>query len=888
MEAVPEDLRCKRSDGKQWRCSAPSMPDKTVCEKHYVQAKRRSASSALRASLRRSSSAAGAAPALPFRSAVAAAAARRPAPLPMAVARPVYARVAGEAVYVAEPVPGLAAAPAGREVRYEGLPLGNAAGARTAAELVGRAPAWLTDAGPVGTTSCHQCRKAGGVYWCSSCDRRGYCAGCISRWYSDIPIDDVRKVCPACRGICNCKVCLQGDNLIKARVQEIPVVDKLRYLHCLLAYVLPVLKQIYSDQCFEIGVETRSSGPKTDILRAKINSDEQMCCDFCKVPIFDYHRHCPKCLYDLCLDCCQDIRCSRATVAREHTEGHVEDKSRDSFSKRARLEPSAEGVNDKTFSQRMDLNNIDIRSLVPTWRVSNDGSLTCGPLEAGGCGSSKLVLRRIFKINWIAKLVKSSEEMVNGCKVHDRQDGCLSDSDGRRLELIGQGNRDDISGNCVYSPVLEDLRHEGIMHFRKHWIKAEPIVIRKAFEPSLSSIWDPLSIWRGIQEIMDEEMDEDVIVKAVDCSNQSEVDIELKQFIKGYSDGNNGGDGRLLMLKLKEWPRPSVLEEFLLCHRPEFIVNFPLVDFIHPRWGLLNLAAKLPQDALQPEVGMKLLIAYGSRQELGQGDPVMNLTLNMADVVHMLMHAAEVHNQCPKRLPSNGSERIANGIRPHVNDHAPVPNLDLDVEEQDHKHTISHCEEAKANNLEGSQASAVWDVFRRQDLPKLNEYLAAHQEEFGASCEAVPSVKYPIYDQTVYLNNYHKKTLKDQYGIEPRTFHQHIGEAVFIPAGCPFQVKNLQSTVQLALNFLSPESLPESVWMTQEIRCLPNGHVAKLKMLEVKRISLYAASSAVREIQRITLDPKFNLDAGLEDQNLTRAVSENLARVNKQSKVSCS
>jgi lysine-specific demethylase 3 len=55
MDALPEDLRCKRSDGKQWRCSAPSMPDKTVCEKHYVQAKKRAASSALRATLRRSS-----------------------------------------------------------------------------------------------------------------------------------------------------------------------------------------------------------------------------------------------------------------------------------------------------------------------------------------------------------------------------------------------------------------------------------------------------------------------------------------------------------------------------------------------------------------------------------------------------------------------------------------------------------------------------------------------------------------------------------------------------------------------------------------------------------------------------------------------------------------
>ncbi|PVH64079.1 hypothetical protein PAHAL_2G179900 [Panicum hallii] len=91
-------------------------------------------------------------------------------PPPMAIAGPVYARVAWEAVYVAE----LAPAPASRgSAAYDGLPLGNAAGTQTAAELVGR--------GPTGMTSCHQCRKVGAVLWCSSCDRRGYCAGCISR-----------------------------------------------------------------------------------------------------------------------------------------------------------------------------------------------------------------------------------------------------------------------------------------------------------------------------------------------------------------------------------------------------------------------------------------------------------------------------------------------------------------------------------------------------------------------------------------------------------------------------------------------------------------------------------------------------------------------------------
>ncbi|XP_020393322.1 lysine-specific demethylase JMJ25 [Zea mays] len=136
---------------------------------------------------------------------------------------------------------------------------------------------------------------------------------------------------------------------------------------------------------------------------------------------------------------------------------------------------------------------------------------------------------------------------------------------------------------------------------------------------------------------------------------------------------------------------------------------------------------------------MKLLIAHGSHQELGKGDSMTNLMINMCDVVHMLMHATEVHYQCPKsvRVQSDVSERIANGTSVH---------------------------EPNTNNSEGSLAgAAVWDVFRRQDLPKLNEYLAVHREECAARCQAVSSVKYPIYDQTVYLNDYHKKMLKDQY-----------------------------------------------------------------------------------------------------------------------------
>lgn len=48
-----------------------------------------------------------------------------------------------------------------------------------------------------------------------------------------------------------------------------------------------------------------------------------------------------------------------------------------------------------------------------------------------------------------------------------------------------------------------------------------------------------------------------------------------------------------------------------------------------------------------------------------------------------------------------------------------------------------------------------------------------------------------------------------------------------------------QSTVQLGLDFLSPESLGEAGRLADEIRCLPNDHEAKLQVLEVGQRKFY-------------------------------------------------
>ncbi|KAJ1427169.1 Zinc-finger domain of monoamine-oxidase A repressor R1 [Sesbania bispinosa] len=667
---------------------------------------------------------------------------------------------------------------------------------------------------------CHQCLKKERTAFvpCTKCPKM-YCLRCINQWYPDMLIEEIAQSCPFCRKNCNCNVCLHSRGLIKTSNWDITNYEKAQYLQYMINLLLPYLKQICHEQSQEEEIEVKIQGKspcEIEIPQSLCVDNERVYCDHCATSIIDLHRSCPKCSYELCLSCCQEIRNGSITPRDEMKFQYVN-----------RGYDYMHGGDPLPMSYDLETSDGHIE-LSTEWNAKNDGSVSCGPEKMGGCGGSVLELRRILPRGWISDLEAKARNMLKIYEMEHRtlqQKEVVSSYSTMKNAAFGEATND----NNIYCPDLK----EGLLLFQKHWTNGEPIIVRDVLE-----------------------------------------------------QGTEGRTYRNLwpeMLKLKDWPPSDKFEDLLPRHCDEFIRSLPFQEYTDPRGGILNLAVKLPAHVLKPDMGPKTYIAYGIKEELGRGDSVTKLHCDMSDAVNILTHTAEVmltdeqHSIIPKLKEAHKAqderelcpqERVAEWLngRPCKDNIEKIENKEVlepnDMEKRPieingkiFRNSVSEGATFPAISTENESMEtgcALWDIFRREDTEKLETYLRTHSKEFRHTyCSPVEQVVHPIHDQCFYLTSEHKRKLKEEFGVEPWTFEQKLGEAVVIPAGCPHQVRNLKSCTKVAVDFVSPENVHECLRLTNEFRQLPRNHKAREDKLEIKKMIVYAIDQAVKDLKAL-------------------------------------
>ncbi|KAL6556273.1 hypothetical protein OROGR_005561 [Orobanche gracilis] len=679
---------------------------------------------------------------------------------------------------------------------------------------------------------CHQCQRndKGRVVRCTKCKTKRYCEPCMRTWYPKMSEEAFAEACPVCQKNCNCKACLRMEAPVEvcAQIQDkanakITDDERVQYSKYIIKMLLPFLEKINTEQMMEREVEAKIQGVSVSnvkVKKAACDHDERIYCDNCQTSIADYHRSCPLCSYDLCLGCCVELRAGNLQGGDKGKPFQYVDYG----------QAYLHGGKKKTASGTCKTLPIEVKSeenvfSTSEWKSKENGVILCPPNDKGGCGEAVLKLKRLLKELTVSKL------FVKAKQIFDQQNlECAPDCFGTSCscsKLMCQDNninqksckaatREESYDNFLYCPTALDIKHDDLKHFQWHWSKGEPVIVSNVLETTLGLSWEPMVMWRAFRQIKNLDHDTLLDVTALNCLDWCETDVNVHQFFKGYSEGRFDSEGWPHILKLKDWPPSTLFEQHLPRHGAEFISCLPFKEYTHPRSGYLNLAGKLPEKSLKPDMGPKTYIAYGFNEELGRGDSVTKLHCDMSDAVNVLTHVQEVRVspdqldsiqklkekhvvQDREELPgyiqiasgkrdvialetcaaantnmADLDDSVENGVRDHeLGDKEKTPSVFLEVKivngdvgcnsykrnkigertemsatstdpqvaQKNQTNTnvqIQRCEgkeETGASNISSVTADdalsgALWDIFRQQDVPKLEEYLKRHFKEF--------------------------------------------------------------------------------------------------------------------------------------------------------------
>ncbi|XP_036291826.1 lysine-specific demethylase 3A isoform X2 [Pipistrellus kuhlii] len=342
--------------------------------------------------------------------------------------------------------------------------------------------------------------------------------------------------------------------------------------------------------------------------------------------------------------------------------------------------------------------------------------------------------------------------------------------------------------------------------FRECWKQGQPVMVSGVHHKLNTELWKPESFRKefGSQE-----------VDLVNCrTNEIITGATVGDFWDGFEDVPNRlkNEKEPMVLKLKDWPPGEDFRDMMPSRFDDLMANIPLPEYTR-RDGKLNLASRLPNYFVRPDLGPKMYNAYGLITPEDRKYGTTNLHLDVSDAANVMVYVGIPKGQ------QDQEEEVLKTIQ------------DGDSDEL----TIKRFIEGK------EKPGALWHIYAAKDTEKIREFLKKISEEQG---QENPADHDPIHDQSWYLDRSLRKRLHQEYGVQGWAIVQFLGDVVFIPAGAPHQVHNLYSCIKVAEDFVSPEHVKHCFWLTQEFRYLSQTHTNHEDKLQVKNVIYHAVKDA--------------------------------------------
>jgi len=166
--------------------------------------------------------------------------------------------------------------------------------------------------------------------------------------------------------------------------------------------------------------------------------------------------------------------------------------------------------------------------------------------------------------------------------------------------------------------------------FQDQWKRGQPVIVSDIAKMLDVDLWHPDSFAR---DFGDEKND------LVNCMTGNLVPNQpMRKFWEGFENFSKrlkDERGNPMLLKLKDWPPGEDFAELLPSRFMDLMKVLPLSEYTH-RNGRLNLASRLPNCFVRPDLGPKMYNAYGSALHSNKG--TTNLHLDISDAVNVMVY----------------------------------------------------------------------------------------------------------------------------------------------------------------------------------------------------------------------------------------------------------